>query len=112
MNGAKRIRNACAVWYLLLVVLVIVGATMLSSRPTPPVIGEFWDSAAATSAAEVTCQEKQAIGFWILVSLPGATGLVFLIHLLAAIWETLIGMAPPREARTEPRPLPGPGPQA
>lgn len=93
MNGAKRIRAACKVWYLLCACVSIpMGLLML------PEVGRTGTVASPAP--------------WVLLALAGTFPFVFLIHLLAAIWETLIGMALQQAARTEPRPLPGPGPQA
>lgn len=98
MSGARRIRAACFCWYLLCLGVSFPAAYVamggMPEHPDPNVID---------ISAEV---------LWAWVAAFGSLPFVFLIHLLAAIWDTLIGMALQSEARTAPRPQSDPGPQA
>jgi hypothetical protein len=106
MNGAQRIRNACAAWYVVAGIALIASFALLADAPAMYLFGDEARAAAESSAT------KHSVGLWILLAAAPGTPFVFLIHLLAAIWETLIGMALPREDRSSPRPLPCPGPPA
>ena len=106
MNGAKRIRAACCIWYIFGALAFFAGIGILQEHVPPYMYGRELEEKSAAVAS------NHVIGLWMSLSFSASLPFAFLIHLLAAIWETLIGMALQSEARTEPRPPPEPSPQA